>query len=143
MREKNPTDNPAPGSEQISAAAKVHIDAGDGNPQQAQLADLQEIEQRFQTVFEEAPIGIAAANPEGYFLEVNDAFAKMLGYSHREIVDMTFVDITHPDDRAETQQLSQAVREGEVNSYQSEKRYSKKRRWRGVGCCEGNGHPER
>ena len=128
MREKSPTDNPEPGSEQIRDAAKVLTDAGDDNPEQAKLANLQEIERRFQTVFEAAPIGIAVANPAGYFLEVNDAFVKMLGYSHREIGDMTFVDITHPDDRAETRRLSQTVRDGRINFYRTEKRYLKKDR---------------
>ena len=126
MKEKIPTDSPDPGSEPIRAAAKVHTDAGDVNPEQAKLANLQEIERRFQTVFEAAPIGIAVANPEGYFLEVNEAFVKMLGYSHREIGDMTFVDITHPDDRSETQRLSQTVRDGKINFYRTEKRYLKK-----------------
>jgi len=50
----------------------------------------------------------------------------MLGYSRQEIGKFTFVDITHPDDRAETQGLSQAVRDGKINFYRSKKRYLKK-----------------
>ena len=128
MREKSPINQPNPQSENIRATDEDRTAAGDGNPEQAQLANLQEIERRFQTVFEAAPIGIAVANPAGYFLEVNDAFVKMLGYSHREIGDMTFVDITHPDDRAETRRLSQTVRDGRINFYRTEKRYLKKDR---------------
>ena len=83
-------------------------------------------EKRFRTVFQAAPLGIAIANPEGYFLEVNSAFKKMLGYRKNEIKKMTFVDITHPDDREATLRLSNSVRKGKINSYKKEKRYLKK-----------------
>ena len=126
MKEKSPTDNPHPVSAGMGDDARTGTDAGKGDMEQIKIADLQEIERRFQTVFEAAPIGIAVANPEGYFLEVNDALVKMLGYSQHEIAGMTFVDITHPDDQAETRRLSQAVRDGTINSYRSEKRYVKK-----------------
>ena len=83
-------------------------------------------EKRFRTVFKAAPLGIAIANPEGYFIEVNKAFKKMLGYRKNEIKNMTFVDITHPDDRKTTLRLSNSVRKGKINSYKQEKRYLKK-----------------
>jgi two-component system cell cycle sensor histidine kinase/response regulator CckA len=83
-------------------------------------------EKRFRTVFEAAPLGIAIANPEGYFLEANEAFFRMLGYHKDEIKKMTFVDITYPEDRQATLSLSQAVRKGKINSYRIEKRYLKK-----------------
>jgi len=122
---KGPEDNPDPVSEEIKAAAPVRSFASPSNPEQVQLTELQEVERRFQTVFEAAPIGIAVANPQGYFVEVNDAFIHMLGYSRQESYKITFVDITHPDDRKETQRLSQAVRDGKINFYRSEKRYLK------------------
>jgi len=88
--------------------------------------DLIESEKRFRTVFGAAPLGIAIANPDGYFLEVNRAFKKMLGYRKNEIVKMNFVDITHPEDRKKTIKLSNAVRAGKIDSYRAEKRYLKK-----------------
>ena len=87
---------------------------------------LKKSQRRFKTVFKAAPIGIAMANPEGYFIEVNRAFTKMLGYRKAEMKELTFVDITHPEDREETQKLSNAVRQGKINSYRTEKRYLKK-----------------
>jgi PAS domain S-box-containing protein len=80
---------------------------------------------RFRTIFEAAPLGIVIADPQGYILEANQAFFQMLGYRHRQIKSMTFVDITYPDDREETIKLSNAVREGRISSYQTEKRYLK------------------
>ncbi len=80
---------------------------------------------RFRTVFEAAPLGIVIADPQGYVLEANQAFFKMLGYRKQEINSMTFVDIMYPDDREETIELSNAVREGCITSYQTENRYLK------------------
>ncbi len=124
--EKDPEDNPDPLAEEMNPAGPVPVSANPTRPETEQLAELQEVERRFQTVFEAAPIGIAIANPAGYFVEVNDAFIDMLGYSRQEIYTITFVDLTHPDDRAETQRLSQAVRDGKINFYRTEKRYLKK-----------------
>ena len=90
------------------------------------LAELKENERRFHTIFEAAPIGIAMADPQGYFLQVNSNFQNMLGYNQYEIKQLTFIDITHPEDRPETNQLSQKVRDGKINSYRTEKRYLRK-----------------
>ena len=78
---------------------------------------------RFRAVFEKAPLGIAIANPQGRFIEVNNAFYNMLGYNKSEITGLTFVDITYPEDRPETQRLSRDVIDGRVNYYETEKRY--------------------
>ena len=123
---KDPEDSPDPAAEGIDAAGAMPAVANPAGPEPEQLAELQEVERRFQAVFEAAPIGIAIVNPAGYFVEVNDAFIDMIGYSHQEINGITFVDITHPEDRAETQRLSQAVRDGKINFYRTEKRYLKK-----------------
>jgi len=90
------------------------------------VSDQVESEKRFRTVFGAAPLGIAIANPDGFFLEVNRAFTKMLGYQKREARKMTFVDITHPDDRNTTARLADEVRKGKINSYAIEKRYIRK-----------------
>ena len=87
---------------------------------------LQQSEKRFRTVFGAVPLGIAIANPEGYILEVNNTFIKMLGYRKNEIKKMTFHDITHPEDRQKTLKLFNAVRKGKINSYRTETRYLKK-----------------
>ncbi len=87
--------------------------------------DMYRDEKRFQTVFDAAPLGIAIADAKGYFLEANDAFFRLLGYSKDEFKKLTFMDITHPDDRSETIRLSKRALDGENNSYQAEKRYLK------------------
>jgi PAS domain S-box-containing protein len=105
----------------ITQAAAKHSETGNGL-----AADLVESERRFRTVFGAAPLGIAIANPDGFFLDVNHAFTKMLGYGKSEIKKLTFVDITHPQDRKTTLRLANAVRQGKINFYTTEKRYIKK-----------------
>jgi len=57
-------------------------------------------EQRFRTIFEQAPIGVALVQPDsGEFIRINQQFCDMLGYSIEEMSNgKTFKDITHPDD---------------------------------------------
>ena len=124
--EHDPDDHSDPGLEEINPAVSDPTVTYGDNPELMQLASLQEFEKRYQAIFEAAPIGIAIASPRGNFIEVNDAFIHMLGYSRREIADRTFMEITHPDDRRETQRLSQAVRDGRIDFYRTEKRYIKK-----------------
>ncbi|MGD8882099.1 MAG: PAS domain S-box protein [Desulfobacterales bacterium] len=108
--------------------------------------ELRTGEKRFRTVFEAAPLGIVIADASGYFLEANDAFFRLLGYNPNEIKKLTFVDITHPDDREGTRKLSRKARDGKINSYQTEKRYLKKNGdylWgiaRSTAIKDNNGH---
>ncbi len=126
IREESPNDHPDPGLTEINTAAPAQSVAPEDSSEQKQLTDLQEFEKRYQAIFEAAPIGIAIASPRGRFLEANDALIRMLGYSRRELGDLTFIDITHPDDRRETLRLSQAVKDGKIEFYRTEKRYIKK-----------------
>jgi PAS domain S-box-containing protein len=61
-----------------------------------------ESEARFRAVFEQAAIGIAVGGADRRFVSVNETFAKLLGYEVEDLVDKTFVEVTHPDDAAVT-----------------------------------------
>jgi PAS domain S-box-containing protein len=122
------------------------FDLKSGSKEHPVAEELRQSEKRFRTVFEAAPLGIAIADPKGFFLEANDAFFRLLGYSKDEIKKLTFMDITHPDDREETVKLSRKALEGKINSYQTEKRYLKKNGdylWgivRATAIKDNNGH---
>lgn len=45
---------------------------------------------------------LCIADASGYFLKVNRAFERVLGYSRDELLSRPFVKFVHPDDRAET-----------------------------------------
>jgi PAS domain S-box-containing protein len=60
-----------------------------------------EREAQFGLIFEESPLGIGLAGPDFMFIRVNDAFCRIFGFPEDELLTMTFVDVTHPDDAVE------------------------------------------
>ena len=101
-------------------------DSSSSSEKMVDLAELKESERRFRTIFEAAPIAIAMGDPAGYFLQVNSSFQSILGYSQDEIKQLTFIDITHPEDRPKTNQLGRKVKDGKIDHYRTEKRYLNK-----------------
>ncbi|CAG0969676.1 partial putative diguanylate cyclase DgcE, partial [Gammaproteobacteria bacterium] len=51
-------------------------------------------------LFEYATVGMARVSIKGEFLQVNDAFCRIVGYSREEILakTITIQQITHPED---------------------------------------------
>jgi PAS domain S-box-containing protein len=92
---------------------------------EARRADavLRENEERFRTVFESCPMGIAIVDRDGRFTDANPAFGALLGYDLDSLKQMTFMDITHPDDVARDAELAAQLFGGEIPSYALEKRY--------------------
>ena len=84
---------------------------------------VRESEQRFRLAFEGAPIGISLVSPEGRWLRVNDAMCEILGYSRDRLLQMTFMEITHPDDLEHDLELTRMMLAGERRTVSSEKRY--------------------
>ncbi|OJT22030.1 histidine kinase [Archangium sp. Cb G35] len=88
---------------------------------------LRNSEERFRTAFEDAPIGMAMVGLDGRFLNVNGSLCEIIGYSRKELLSKTFQDITHPDDlELDLANLHRLI-QGEISSYQMEKRYFHKR----------------
>lgn len=83
---------------------------------------------RFLSAFNYAAIGMALVAPDGRWLRVNPALCELTGYSEEELLDLTFQELTHPDDLATDLALSQQLLAGELRTYQLEKRYIHKRR---------------
>jgi len=77
-------------------------------------------------IFDQAPGGIALADLNNRLVEVNDAFCRMLGYSRAELLQLTFVQITHPEDVNPNLELNQRILAGEIRASQMEKRYIRK-----------------
>jgi two-component system sensor histidine kinase UhpB len=59
---------------------------------------LRECEQAFRATFEQAAVSIAHASLEGKYLRVDQRLCEFLGYTHEEILGLSFQEITHPDD---------------------------------------------
>ncbi|MCU0545258.1 MAG: PAS domain S-box protein [Oscillatoriaceae cyanobacterium Prado104] len=86
-------------------------------------AALQKSEEQFRNLFDDAPIALSLARVgDGRIVKVNEAYRQMLGYSNSELVEMTFIDITYPEDvAADLVQLEQLV-SGRISRFQMEKR---------------------
>lgn len=83
-------------------------------------------ENKFKNFFDHAAIGIAMVRPNGAWSEVNDELCRIVGYSRSELLNLTFQDITYPDDlETDLNHLDQLVT-GKIDRYQLEKRYIKK-----------------
>ena len=62
--------------------------------------NAEEANEQLRVVFDECAVPQALTTPDGRFMRVNNAFAKLLGYAKSELVGKSFNDVTHSDDRA-------------------------------------------
>lgn len=88
-------------------------------------AGRRESEDRFSASFDAAPIGMSLTSPDGRFLQVNRAFAELVGRSVADLSGMTFADITHPDDLAASFEAVEQLSNGSLPRLLLEKRYVK------------------
>jgi diguanylate cyclase (GGDEF)-like protein/PAS domain S-box-containing protein len=78
-------------------------------------------EARFRNTLEHAQGGIGVTSVDGRFIEVNQSICKLLGYTREELLQLTFIEVTHPDDRTKARDYSKKLLDGEIESYQLEK----------------------
>jgi PAS domain S-box-containing protein len=84
---------------------------------------LKESEQQLQLIFDNAPIGMVITDFYNNLLKVNKSYCDIVGYTKAELVNMTFEDITHPDDLELDKQVIHWAKRGEISNYRIEKRY--------------------
>lgn len=80
-------------------------------------------EERFRRAFLSTGIGMAIASLEGRYLEVNPAFAAMLGFEPKELVGRTFHDVTFPEDLVLDTVRQREALAGQREQFEREKRY--------------------
>lgn len=81
------------------------------------------LQRDFEAAFHAAPHGVAIVGVDGRFLHANQKLAAIIGYSAEELEDVTFQEITHPDDLdADLIQVDELL-SGELDTYEMEKRY--------------------
>jgi len=108
----------------IDQSAETHLVMLSDITARKQAEDaLAKSEMRFRRILELAPIGMATNSLEGDFILVNQAFCNMLGYDKSELGSMTYLDVTHPDDKTLTFAAREQLLEGKIESYQMEKRF--------------------
>ena len=85
-----------------------------------------ESEQRFRATFEQAAVGVAHVGADGRFLQLNQKFCDITGYSQKEMSALTFQDITYPQDLDKDLAYMYELLDGSRNTYAMEKRYIRK-----------------
>lgn len=58
---------------------------------------LQESEERFRILFENAPLGYQSLDANGNLIELNETWCKLLGYTKKEVLGKNFSEFIHPD----------------------------------------------
>ncbi|MGD0202650.1 MAG: PAS domain S-box protein [Candidatus Bathyarchaeia archaeon] len=84
-------------------------------------------EKQLEAVIMNAPIGIAASHSASKLFETaNATFCKILGYTQDELRNLTFSEITHPDDLSENVAKVENLKAGRIPTFSLEKRYIRK-----------------
>ncbi|HLO47788.1 MAG TPA: PAS domain S-box protein [Kamptonema sp.] len=86
-------------------------------------AIIQESEDRFRAIFEQAAVGMSALTLDDKFFRINQKFCDIVGYTQAEMLALTFQDITHPEDLATDMVYKQELLSGVHSNYSIEKRW--------------------
>ena len=87
------------------------------------LQNLQESEERFRTIFNDAPTGMALTSTAGRFIFVNKALCDFLGYGRNELSTKDVLAITYSDDKLESAKQLRQLEAGAVPNSRIENRY--------------------
>jgi PAS domain S-box-containing protein len=83
-------------------------------------------EQRFRRYFDLGLIGMAITSPSKGIIEVNDELCRILGYERQELLQLTWPEITHPDDLAADVANFERVLTREIDGHSMDKRWIRK-----------------
>ncbi len=82
---------------------------------------LRQSEEKFKQLYELSPLGMAQVNWDGSFVQVNSAFANIIGYTREEITKLTYWDVTPREyEQAEIAVLEQLRKVGHFRSHEKE-----------------------
>jgi diguanylate cyclase (GGDEF)-like protein/PAS domain S-box-containing protein len=73
--------------------------------------------------FDQMPLGMALFNTDGQYVRVNAALCGLLGRTADELIGMRDQELTHPDDRQSDIDAAWRVLNGELSTWQCEKRF--------------------
>ncbi|MBY0264810.1 MAG: EAL domain-containing protein [Burkholderiales bacterium] len=96
---------------------------------QSSQAALIDSEQRFRAIFDHAGVGITMRSAHDRnlpWIQVNDHFCKMLGYSREELLKLSTADITPPEHLANALADNESMKKGDLSFYAREKQVIRK-----------------
>ena len=112
--------------ESLQLLAKMAVDAIELHARNLNIEtnNNQFSEQHFRSLFNQSSVGVIMGDAAtGNFIETNQQFSEIVGYSTIELAKLSLFDITHPDDIAIQLQLTQRICSGEITEYHLQKRY--------------------
>ena len=80
----------------------------------------------FAELFDDLDVGVILSSYTGAIIHANDTLTQFLGYREREIVEMGWLQLTHPDDLELDADYAQRVLSGRLRGYKMVKRYRSK-----------------
>ncbi|WP_054852888.1 PAS domain S-box protein [Olleya sp. ITB9] len=80
-------------------------------------------EKQLRTLFNHSITGIAILDLNGNWKKINPGICKMLGYTETEFLKSTYLQLTHPEDRLIGQKELKLMLSGDIDNFQTEKRY--------------------
>ncbi len=117
----------------IRHASPIYNDDGEPVGSFSMVTDISEIkaaeqelrvkEKRLRSYFSNSLVGVAITSPDKGWIEVNERFLQMLGYSFEELQPLTWSDLSHPEDIYADLEHYDRMLAGEIESYTMDKRY--------------------
>jgi two-component system cell cycle sensor histidine kinase/response regulator CckA len=86
---------------------------------------VRESEERFRAIFQQAGVGVAQLSLDHKIEIANDRYCEVVGYPRKDLVGMETTDISHREDLREEASMLPRLLAGEVQSFSTEKRYTR------------------
>lgn len=83
-------------------------------------------EKRLRSYFSNSLVGVTLISPDSGWIEVNERFLEMLGYSFEELQSLTWAELSHPEEREAGSVQYERMLAGEIDSYTLDKRFVRK-----------------
>lgn len=89
-------------------------------------AAARKTEKRSQLFFDRQVVPMAITSPQKGWVQVNDHLCSLFGYTREELSQLTWAELTHPEDLERDLQYFERLRDGTIDDYSTEKRYIRK-----------------
>ena len=87
---------------------------------------LQETQERYRAVFQQATVGIFECDLSGTIVRTNPALTRIMGFTCDELIGLNWRDLSHPEELTVDEGMVGRLYRGEVESIKAERRYRRK-----------------
>ncbi|MDY6992301.1 MAG: PAS domain S-box protein, partial [Pseudomonadota bacterium] len=84
---------------------------------------LQQSEKRYRAIFNSAAVAITLIDKKGHYIQFNNTWLDLLGYTALEMRHKKDIDLCHPEDVQELERLMNEIRWGHSDHFRVEKRF--------------------